>query len=987
MAKKRTSKKSSIETTHFTYDEKRTHIPPSRIAGHGKYPHVEKPTYAYNPHLSPQVRIDPTAESDRYEKLVEASATRPLTPTEVQTLRDGLKQHHPWLEWAGKREAETTDGFSVDPVVLHVHERVSPEAVVRSAMRKDIQRDLFGDTELSYQDSVKFYQYEVGWANRLILGDSLEVMSSLSRRERLAGRVQMIYVDPPYGLSFNTNWQIETSKPKFDDAKDETLTREVEQIKAYRDTWRLGIHSYLAYLKKRLVVAHELLNESGSIFVQISDDHVHRVRAVLDEVFGPENFISEIVYQKTTGFQTNTIASLYDYILWYGKNKQETKVHQLYERQEVTLGKGNARWLLFPDGSYRGVSKEEEREQKMTEEDVRLYSPDNLQSQGGAAEPQTFVFQGKPYTPDASHHWKGSYPAGMTRLAEADRIHVARDSLRYRRFHTDFPHHLRGNLWTDTITGSFTEKKLFVVQTSPKVVERCIALSTDPGDLVLDPTCGSGTTPIAAEELGRRWIAIDTSRVALHIARMRVLTASFQMFKTKDGGTDPSVGLVYQSAPHIKLETIARDANIDAIVEKYAPQLEHALQACNQALARVTDATREKLRHKLRGKQKAEGKKAVTRADHRRWELPKQWQHWNVPLDTDPDWPTELTEAVQEYYRLLTQKRDEIDQSIANSASHEEFFDSPEPQDGVARVAGPFTVEGIMPAENLTTQLSVAEKEPAYGLTAAARNHIAYLDAMVRHIRADGLTFVGNENRKLAWVEELYTKELDSTLHAEAAWSETGSDLVGIGFGPQHGPVTAALVEEFIRASALYTELVVAGFSFDPEASQVIRENSTKKLRIHQAHIRPDINPSIQGLLREPANMQLFSVFGEPQIAIAENTKDEFTVLLQGVDIYDPMKGEVRSSGARKVAAWFLDADYDGRTFCVTQAFFPDQDAWSSIAKDLKVDSDDKSFAAYSGTQSLPFKEGRHAQVAVKVIDPRGNEVMTTAKLRKGQRA
>jgi len=481
---------------------------------------------------------------------------------------------------------------------LYRHEHVAPEALIKGLYRviateNKEQPDLFSVNELfgnalereELEKVSDYYTHSDGWTNRLIQGDSLLSMTSLLEREGMADQVQCIYMDPPYGIKYGSNWQIKLNNRTVTDGKDDSLSGEPEQIKAFRDTWELGIHSYLTYLRDRLLVAKQLLHDSGSCFVQISDENVHLVRCLMDEVFGSGNFVSQIFFQTTSGFETNTLATLGDFILWYAKDKDQVKVRKLFEEQHLVLGEGNATWVLLPNGTYRGVSAEEKRGDFQLPEGAQLYKPDNILGQGPSSSPQPFNFNGIEYNPSANSHWKANYPAGMDRLAAACRIHVAKNSIQYRRYHTDFPYQQKGNIWTDTRTGSFTDDKMFVVQTSPKVIARCILMTTDPGDLVLDPTCGSGTTAYMAEQWGRRWITIDTSRIALNIAKTRLMAATFpfyMLYDSEDGeravlerkgkagasatskkgelrGHNVRYGFVYKKVPHITLGSIANN--------------------------------------------------------------------------------------------------------------------------------------------------------------------------------------------------------------------------------------------------------------------------------------------------------------------------------------------------------------------------------------------------------------------------------------------
>lgn len=477
----------------------------------------------------------------------------------------------PFLNWAGKAERQE---IRVPTAPLFVHERHSTKAIldgIRHRKARELTLDLFGDPQIGIRENLEAYEHKGPWQNRMILGDSLSVMNSLLEFEGLGGQVRMIYIDPPYGVKFGSNFQPFVRKRDVKNGLDRDMTREPEMVKAYRDTWELGLHSYLTYLRDRFIVARDLLHESGSLFVQISDDHVHHVRQVIDEIFGAENFVSLITFQTTSGFKTNTIATLGDHLIWYAKDRERLKVRKLFERQPIVPGEGNAKWALLDDGSYRGITAEERRGDAELPSGARLYFPDNIQSQGAASEPQPFEYEEKTYLPGDNSHWKASWPDGMRQLARAERIHVAENSLRYRRFAADFPFQEIGNIWTDTLTGNFTDDKIYVVQTNAKVVERCLLLCSDPGDLVLDPTCGSGTTAYVAEKWGRRWITCDTSRVPLALARQRLLTATFSYYELKTPPAGPQGGFVYKRqrnrigeeigglVPHITLKSIANN--------------------------------------------------------------------------------------------------------------------------------------------------------------------------------------------------------------------------------------------------------------------------------------------------------------------------------------------------------------------------------------------------------------------------------------------
>lgn len=487
----------------------------------------------------------------------------------------------PFLNWAGKAERHQV---TVPTLPLFLHERHSTEAILetlKSHRVGGVTEDLFADARLDPLDKIGAYEHKGPWTNRLVLGDSLQVMNSLLEYEGMGGQVQMIYFDPPYGVKFGSNFQPFVRKNSVKHGSDDEMIREPEMVKAFRDTWELGLHSYLTYIRDRAMLARELLTDSGSLFVQISDDNIHHVREVLDEIF-PDGFVSQISFQTTSGFESSTLPTLGDFILWYAKDKPRVHYNKIFRPQAVELGKGNAQYILLPEDQYRGVTAAEMRGEVSIPAGAKLYKPDNIKSQGAAAAPQPFEYNGKEYYPGPNSHWKAKYPEGMERLAKAGRIHVSKNSIQYRRFADDFPFQRIGNIWTDTATSSYSENKVYVVQTSTKVIARCMHMTTEPGDLVLDITCGSGSTPVVAEQWGRRWIAVDTSRVPIAIARQRLLTRVFDWYRLKDPRKGPAGGFVYEQklnskgeqigglVPRITLRSIANDEEpkMERLVER-----------------------------------------------------------------------------------------------------------------------------------------------------------------------------------------------------------------------------------------------------------------------------------------------------------------------------------------------------------------------------------------------------------------------------------
>lgn len=1007
---------STEESANYLHRATRLNNPPAGLAAEGRAAEPPRTAYAYNPHRPPTLRFDPSGASDRAAELASLASERPLSGPEVEELKQLLSVHAPWIEWAGKREAE---GFEVDPVALHIHERVSTQAILRAVQRQDLERGLFADPELDPAKELQFYRYPVDWANRMILGDSLQVMASLARRENLAGQVQMIYLDPPYGIRFASNFQPEVGKRDVKD-KDSDLTREPETVRAYRDTWTLGVHSYLAYLRDRLMIAKELLADTGSIFVQISDENLHRVRMVMDEVFGAENFVSIIAFQTTSGFaESGGLSRMGDYLLWYAKSRELVIIHGLFEAQDIAPGGTNAAWVMSMDGEYRGVTKQEQRGEVKLPENWLLYNPGDLQSQGSTKQPQQFIHNGICYEPQRNNHWKPSYPVGLTRLSKAGRIHVASESIRYCRFSDDFPVKARGNIWTDTLTGSFTEGKLYVVQTNPKVIERCLLMTTDPGDLVLDPTCGSGTTAYVAEQWGRRWITMDTSRVALSLARQRLMTAKFDYYALRPIGDEdhernpegawlkePTSGeartLDCKTVPHVTLRSIAQNADLDPIFAKHEPLLEAALAVCNTALAAVTPELRASLKAKLLAKERAEGRRAVTDADRRRWLLPPDgrdrsaearkratvdldfegWYAWEVPFDTDEAWPKALQEAVTAYRAAWRAKMDEVNACIAANAAQEELVDQPRKVPGIIRVSGPFTVESVLPAlESLEVESPIDSPEGdllAFDPGTAPQNAEAFQEQVLGWLRRQGVDFLDNKHQEFTRLEPLPGNPV---LHGQGAWGDP-ERRVAVSIGPRIGNVTEFQVAQALRQAYQrgFQELVFAGFGFDAVAQGAIQTHAQEggEVRTHLLLIRPDV--AMSGLLKEGPGAQLFTAMGLPRTRLERLKGGEFRVHMEGVDVYNPVDHSLTDTRADKVAAWFLDQDYDGRAFCISQAFFPDKTAWEKLAKALKS-ADAERFKAFVGTESLPFSAGKFRRCAVKVVDLRGNEVMATHSL------
>lgn len=987
----------------YKHSAKRRNIPLAGIEAHGVVRDEPKLRYEYNPHLPPVLRSAPdAAAADRLPELLATARQRALTEEETHLLAAALRRHEPWLEWSSKREKPW---FEVDPVALHIHERISTQAILRVLAREDVQRDLFADPQQSYTQAVQFYQHDVDWSNRMILGDSLQVMASLARREDLAGRVQMIYIDPPYGIKFASNFQPQLGQRDVKD-REQDLTREPEMVRAYRDTWTLGVHSYLAYLRDRLRMAKELLAETGSIFVQISDENLQRVRCVMDEVFGAENFCSLITFQKTTGSTTKSIPTTSDYLVWFAKNCSRFKFSKFF-LETAPRGEGAIEYnrIELLSGESVPINRFIKGEELMLPKGASIYTTDSIVSKGGNDPDIVFGESEKRIVLSCApnRHWKPGVE-GIKRLWAAGRL-LQQPGLRiYKRFFSDSPVRELTHVWTDTRGEDDPD---YVVQTSTKVIERCLLMTTDPGDLVLDPTCGSGTTAYVAEQWGRRWITCDTSRVALALARQRLMTARFPFYQLRSLNaedtqrnphgtwlTDPTGRISGKSTfhcktvPHITLKSIARNTSLDPIFAKHEPILASRLQDLNAALKHVTAPLRQKLAGKLAEQQKQEGKRSITEADRRRWTLPEtDWKEWEVPFDTDPDWPKPLADALTAYRAAWRAKMDEVNACISANAEMEELVDKPDEVKGVVRVSGPFTMEGVIaleegpdsPIGGAPEELETFETD---GTDLAVANAEAHLDKILRLLRASGVDFPGNQTMKLSRLDPVTGASL---LHAEGEWKngDKKERRVAVSVGPEVGNVTAYQVEEAVRAANRrgYDDLVFAGFGFDAAAQAILEESSHPNLRLHMALIRPDV--AMGDLLKTQPGSQIFTVFSAPRVKPPERQEDgQYVLEVEGMDVYDPVTNTLYPTNKDRIAAWFLDSDYDGRTFCITQAFFPDEAKWDKLAKalgDKRVIERD-AFAALSGWRSLPFPRparlGKRERwrVAVKVIDPRGNE-------------
>jgi len=840
----------------------------------------------------------------------------------------------PQLVWAGKQEQDE-HGLTIDSVPIYIQEKIAPEALIEALKDEPAQQDLFADFNgITFDKLVEFYQHSQHWTNRMILGDSLLVMTSLSEKEHLRGKVQMIYIDPPYGIKFGSNWQSSTRKRDVKDGNPADFTREPEQLKAFRDTWQLGIHSYLSYLRDRLTVARDLLTESGSCFVQIGDENVHLVRSVMDEVFGSENFVSLIPFAKTSGFSPSYLSNVCDLILWYGKNTDLLKYRQLYKEKSDGRGYNVYQWIELEDGTRRKLNKEEKANKDLIPENTRLFRLSDICSQGEISTTQDFNFNGKVYKPRRGTHWSTTVQ-GLNRLSLQSRIMLSADFPNFVRFIDDYPVTPISNLWDDTATGSFTDDKIYVVQTSTKVIERCMLMTTDVGDLVLDPTCGSGTTAVVAEEWGRRWITIDTSRVALALARTRLMTAKYPYYKLKAADGSLSEGFIYKQVPHITLKSIANNAEIDVIHVRYEPELERLRAAYNQ-------------------------------------ETGQSLQSWEMPRPSEDGAP-KGNEILKQYWSLWQTRQAEMNESIRRSAEMETLYDQPEEDKKRIRVTGAFTVESLSPHRVMETV--EGEAEPSLAET---RDFIQM--ALENLKRAGVQNTVKNERLKFERLEPYSGKYL----HAEGEYLESRSSgspesgvsrRVAVCIGPELGTVSAELVREAAKEAVKFFDvLVVCGFAF--EASVGDETSALGRLTVLKAKMNPDLQMG-GDLLKKTGSGNLFVVFGEPDIVIRTHKDSKLEVEVRGVDVYDPTTGEVRSNNTDELACWFIDTNYNGESFFVRHAYFTGAgDPYEKLKRALKAEISEEKWAQLYRTVSMPFEKPKTGKIAVKVINHYGDEVM-----------
>ena len=934
-----------------------------------------------------------THEGDKRRNIPTAEMQSVMKPEHQGPIRVEYDRRNrdldPQLVWRGKDEQDWSD-LVVNAPPLYIQEKVHPKVLIDDLLKqteksertgREYQHDLFhvfnGVPEGA--DRTDFYQHDQNWSNRMILGDSLQVMASLAEREGLRGKVQCIYFDPPYGIKYNSNFQWSTTSRDVKDGKIDHITREPEQVKAFRDTWRDGIHSYLTMLRDRLTVARDLLTESGSIFVQIGDENVHRVRAVLDEVLGEDNAVTEILVKKKGSQKSSLLDPVNDYILWYSRSPRTqgiTKFRAMYERRDIdaeTLDEFSR--IELPDGTTKslkgyvnaaGESLDFRAYPKRVEQEFpggRLFRPWPITNGGERANQMApLSFRGDLVSPPKGNCWRhtsqspDSGLSGMGRILAADRLVRSRSAVDFKRYLADFPFKQLSNWW-DGLGGA--PDQVYVVQTNERIVERCILMATDAGDLVLDPTCGSGTTAYVAEQYGRRWITIDTSRVALALARARIMAARYPYYllaDSRDGqkkeaevaGTVPStrpvhgdvrLGFVNRRAPYITSGVIANNAEIDVIYEKWQSKMEPFRDALNTALK-------------------------------------KKWEEWEIPREADPKWPASATKAHADWWAARIARQKEIDASIAAKAECEYLYDKPYEDKKKVRVAGPFTVESLSPHRVLGVDENDALIDPAKKARIASESDGSFEQVILENLKAAGVQQAHKEDKitftSLAhWPGQLVC--------AEGFYQEGGRDRrAAIFIGPEFGTVTRPDLVAAAReaADAGFDVLISCAFNYEAHATEF---NKLGRIPVLKARMNADLHMAED--LKTTGKGNLFVIFGEPDIEVLPDG-DMLQVKIKGVDVFHPNTGEVRSDGADGIACWFIDTDYNEESFFVRHAYFLGaNDPYGALKTTLKAEINPDAWESLNSDTSRPFPKPSSGRFAVKVINHLGDEVMKVFKV------
>ena len=897
----------------------------------------------------------PTAENRRLTRKSELSPPKADYPRAPE---DGMVLN-PELMWQGKA-AENQSPLSVDAAAIYVQEKIHPRALVDDLRRADSSSSELFDNFNGLPDPkarTEFYRHSQNWQNRLILGDSLQAMASLCERESLRGKVQCVYMDPPYGIKFKSFWQ-----PRINNNNnDGDQSREPEMVRAFRDTWKLGINSYLSYLRDRLAVAKELLTQSGSCFVQISEENVHLVRCVMDEIFGRENFVSMIPFVKGSPLGTKLIDSRCDLIIFYAKDKESVKYRQLFLKKNIGAGSGY-RFVELPDGTRRTMSKQEKDSTEAFPDGAIPFSLGGLHSTGMTPScVYDFEFQGETIKRIHNRSW-GPNPEGMQNLIWSNRVWRPGNSGRpsYVRYHNDFPVITLDNLWSDTWGA---QDKIYVVQTAKKVIERCILMTTDPGDLVIDPTCGGGTTAFVAEQWGRRWITMDASRVAVSLTRARLMGAVFPYYLLKDSeegaekeaelsgkkappakkqyGGDVHQGFICEQVPHITLRAIANNADIPKIHASHQPTLDGLRKKLNAAL-----------------KQK--------------------WEEWQIPAAAEEQWPKAAKELHSQFIAEKQRRQKAMDDSIAKNAEMETLVDRPHENKKTVRVCGAFTVESLSPYRVIPADEVGGGDNGDSRPRAETKNETRFWEVVRENLLQSGIKTAGTGAHLQFKSVDPWKKEKHIQFTAYYDDKKGVEKKAAICIGPEYGTVSRPLLVEAAREAAdRFDTLIVLGYAFEADTGEdtvnlgdfpVIRARMNNDLRM------ADRLQTSKGDRRD----NLFVSIGEPDIALYELDGDMLQVEIRGIDIFDPVTGEVESKDKNDIACWFIDTDYNGESFFVRRAHFyaaaDGTDPYAELKKTLSTDISKEAWESLRATKSRPFPRPPGKKIAVKAVNLFGEE-------------
>jgi len=770
----------------------------------------------------------------------------------------------PQLDWSGKSEKNKLE---IDTVSLHVHERIDPKTLIEKFKNKDelaneeYQLNFFEnqDFQKPLNKAIQFYLHDHNWSNRLIAGDSLLVMNSLIEKEGMGGKIQTIYMDPPYGVNYRSNFQPFTNKKDHKDGADDAIPHEPEMIRAFRDTWQLGVHSYLSHIRERVLLGKELLNETGSFFFQISDDNLHHCREIIDEIFGSENYFGTICFQKTASplSAENLLPSKMDFIIWYAKNKSKIKYHKLFFKRPNDIQAGYTK-IKLPEGKIRKLTKEEISGEKQIPKKSRLLKYENLFKSGPGAKYDVEI-EGKIY--NSGNRWWGQRKEDILKLYEMGRIAVTGNSLSFVKYLDDFPYKPMDNLW-DGLGGA--QNKVYVVQTNEEVVKRCILMSSDVGDIIFDPTCGGGTTAISAERLGRKWITCDTSRVALNLSRKRIMTEVYDYYKLQNPEEGLAGGLKYKEVDRLTPSLIAK----------------------------------------------------------------------------------------------------------GNTGKKETIYLEPIKDSSLKRVSGPFTVEAVP-----SIRVKTISENHSYNFDQDIDNYINEISSTgIQTLKGDKINFINIEKTK-------GYKYLHA--HGQVEEGNTYKNCF-ICFGPNYAPMEQIQVEQAVFELRETLEqnciLIFCAFHFDPEASKDIDNLDHERINFLKSQMSVDL--LTEDLRKRRSSNQSFWLIGEPDINI-EKRDSKFFVQILGFDYYNPSKGQIESKGIESIALWMIDTNYNERSVCPDQFFFPIQDNndWTKLKKSLKDEIDENKIKFFQGSRSKPFEAGNHKKIAVKIIDNRGIESLVVKDL------